>query len=93
MIESQNHKKHSLPSQSVATTRRKQVLFDSSPKVDVFNKCIYSNGFIVAFIRKSQLKIDAVILVECYVYFRLIDLVESNFIVSLQSYTCYRVIF
>ena len=29
------------------------------------------------------LKIDAVILVECYIYFRIIDLVESYFIMSL----------
>ena len=35
------------------------------------------------YIRIWKLKIDAVTLVECYVYFRVIDLVESYFIMSL----------
>ena len=55
-------------------------------KIDILKKNAYIQMVL-------QLQIDAVILVECYVYFRVIDLVESYLIMSLQSYNCYRVIF
>ena len=36
----------------ILSITKKSINFLSSPKVDVFKKCIYSNGFIVTFIRR-----------------------------------------
>ena len=74
-----------LNSYSQEAINKKSINYQTA-KIDILKKNAYIQMVL-------QLQIDAVILVECYVYFRVIDLVESYLIMSLQSYNCYRVIF